>query len=671
MATRQLIDSAIGDNDRSASGFNHVNSRFETAIARAPGSFKLWKAYVDCRASQLETLQLACEPTLVTLFARMISACPYPGSFVLAIRWALRLSSFPVAIRILNRALFAFPPSQMRTIWDTVLDVAANSDCPCIVAGALLRRRAAFSRNTPWWRGCLEWATTMADRGDHGEAVSACHQISKWFPMRLGNANFVELTRRLLSSAPTFSPDVVDLSTVAAEAVEDGRTRLTLSINLARYHILNGQMKEARNLLHRELFRARSFDRFHHVWATWASMELEAAASGLIPHREAEAVVHGESRLWAQLRFKLTPLHTTARTWCEAIKRTLGANDQIETAYREASAALIGEGTPAEVKESLPVFVDYALWLHSCGNSKRSLRLLATVISRFSHIADVRVVADTACKIALETGEDASRDVLCRASANVKAETALHRNPSGLWDTLRAVRDRLGATEIVHWCKVLSQKGNQECARKLAMFGVLYKDLPLKAALEFVEGDSDVSKVGLEIARGLFARTCSKDAELLADFARFESAHKFPTRALELLRERSAKAQDDVAKFADLAETTAALQGTKGLKRLAETQSGSVSAAVIVDRALVLAKQFVSVGDDVAARRVFRQAAPLSNPRGSDVIWQAWKRFEVVNGNQTTYEDMARCERTAVERFSGIEVVLDASGPRGNPRRAR
>jgi hypothetical protein len=429
----------------------------------------------------------------------------------------------------------------------------------------------------------------------------------------------------------------------------------------------------ARSVLRRELFATRTFDRFHFIWANWSTMELELAASQLVPAAECEKICHGEERLWAELRFTLKPSTRSAITWADAAEKECQPSEDVDRIFKVCIQKLLSEGSSTEFRNAIPVFTHFARWLCSKERVVPALTLLRTTIARAkkSGCLQLEALADCSCEISLEQGAAISPEVLSVASPTMQAEVAASSPEEGhLWDTLWSLRGKLKERDVVHWSTFVAQRGQRPHSRRLLCSAMLRGCVPAATVLELVPKIDASPQLSSEVMRGLHERACFESAESLPALARFEEAHGCARAALVALQRYVDADPAQVDRFGSLVQATLRLQGADALRTLAASATKGATAHIIVRRAILLVQGLQTLGERSSSRAVFKQASTLVDPRSDPYgFWPLWKNFEVEFGTQETFEDMTRAERSVAEKYSGVEVQLDTSGPKAFQRR--
>ncbi|CAE7945675.1 xab2 [Symbiodinium sp. KB8] len=123
------------------------NAVYERAVRSIPGSYKLWKQYLEDRLGQVRSLSvtdpaikaatLVCERALSTMHKM-------PRIWIMYLRHIVRQRQVTGARRAFDRALRALPVTQHQHVWPLVRAFVQQADVPVSTASALFKRLVQF-----------------------------------------------------------------------------------------------------------------------------------------------------------------------------------------------------------------------------------------------------------------------------------------------------------------------------------------------------------------------------------------------------------------------------------------------------------------------------------------------------------------------------------------------
>ncbi|KAJ2427538.1 pre-mRNA-splicing factor syf1, partial [Coemansia sp. RSA 2531] len=267
-------------------GGRSVTVLFERALKRLPGSYKLWKQYLEHRLSLLQTKNAAlCQEDY-----RRVNLCferallllhKMPRIWIMYTGLMTRQPDVSAARRVFDRALRALPVTQHHRVWPTYLRFARR------VGGIVAER--VYARYVQMW----------PDRAE--EFIAWCVAQGRWAEasrrliVEIDSGRSGSAWRRLAQIMRAQPEAVAELrvEAILRDGIARGRGAGELWTALAAHFVARGLVEQARDIYEEAVVKVDSVKDFAMVFDAYAAFEEAGVAAAL--ESEAERVAKGKA----------------------------------------------------------------------------------------------------------------------------------------------------------------------------------------------------------------------------------------------------------------------------------------------------------------------------------------------------------------------------------------
>jgi pre-mRNA-splicing factor SYF1 len=237
----------------------------------------------------------------------------------------------------------------------------------------------------------------------------------------------------------------------------------------------------------------------------------------------------------------------------------------------------------------------------------------------------------------------------------------------GTLDTTRAAYDRAIALKVVspvtiiNYARMLAEKKYFEDSFRAYEKGVALFSFPhvlpiwINYLLAFVEryGDSKIERT-----RDLFEECCetvpAEDAKtIFSMYANFERQYGLDRHAMEVYDRATRVVQnsDKYDTYLEYIEYVHEMHGPARTRDIYESAMATLANEDIKNVGIKFAEMEMELNDVPRARAILAHASQVCDPRVELSFWKYWREFEIQHGDEDTFKEMLRIQRTAKASF--------------------
>ena len=693
-----------------AAGSGHAGrfELYERALSRLPGSFKLWRAYLDERAAAgaadarvferaLATMDK--KPRIWLMYLEFLSA---PGS----------TASITAVRRSYDRALQALPVTQHARVWPLYIAWVTGAGVPTDTALRVYRRclkldpsrreaYVAFLRSRERWGEAARVLRSMLEHPDAGGggATSSRHEL--WLEL------CDIITRHPLAAEETgMDVDAILRAEIGRRREEAGR----LWTSLADYHIRRGLFENARDVFAEAIEKVATVRDFSLVYEAYARFEESAIAAAMegggggedpeldLSLERLEMLLSQRALLVNAVLLRQDP-HSVSE-WLKRATKLLPASGaeaaEIDACFEKALCTVDPDRASGGKVSSL--WSSYAKAIEARdatdeAGAKVGSEAWASVYRRGVDGGRFRTPDDCAtlwlawCEAEMRHGRPKKALALAQEAT---ARGAQCRRAPRLWlllcdltESLSTLEDTKAAYEtvldlkiatpqlVLNFASVMKEHRFFEEAFRVYEKGVgLFryphaKELWRAYLADFVSryGGSKMERTRALFESALEAAPPEESREIYARYAAFEEAHGLAKNVMAIFTRgiRSVPASDKLSLYERYLDKASEFYGVPKLRAiyqnaLEEEPPAGLQDAGVKAMCLKFAALERQLGEVDRARAVFRHGAQLADPKrepkGPSGFWDQWHAFEVAHGNEDTFRDMLRLKRSVAAFYS-------------------
>ena len=686
---------------------------YERACKELPGSYKLWKMYLDFRLSLLKGLNPAKhikehEKTNACFDRALVLLHKMPRIWTDYLEFLMQQSCITKTRRTFNAALQALPLTQQHRIWKLYNPWAASVGGD--TAHCVARRYLQINPQS-----IEDYLVLLEELEEHAEAIKLYVRVLDDPNFRSKErksqyqlwSEFCELLVRHPRDAGTL--DVEAIIRAGLRKFTDQKGRLWTS--LATYWITLGDMEHARDIFEEgvtsvETVRdfAQIFDAYSEFEEYMISRKMEEATArakagkidqsadieldirmarfeqlmdrrpflvnDVLLRQNPHNVIEWEKRvgLWGDNKTQVVETYTKAIKTINPKKAT----GKFQLLWRNFAAFYEKHKDMASARKILEkaTRVPY-----------RSVNELAELYCEWAEMELRNDAFDQALLIMKKATECPKRSTVSYFDDTLTPQARLHKS-SKIWmfyvdlvesvstmEETRAVYDRIFELRIatpqtvVNYANMLEEAGYYEESFKIFERGVDLFAYPVAFELWNLYLSKFLKRYGgkkLERARDLFEQALlncppkfAKPLYLMYAID-LEEKHGLLRNSMRIL-DRACSAVDDKNKmemFQLYIAKSASTFGVTSTRPIYERALEELPDAEARDIALQFAQTEAKLSEIDRARAILGHGSQFANPVTSQAYWDAWHDFEVKHGNEDTYATMLQVKRSVAGSYS-------------------
>jgi len=678
---------------------------YERAVKELPGSYKLWKHYLQDRVNSVKDLSIV-DPEYEAAnnaFRRaLVFLHKMPRIWLTFIEFLMKQKKITEARRTLDNALRALPITQHSRIWELYVKFIKEGEVPKETALCAFRRYLmlekdhievyiAYLRTVGRHDEAAQLLSTVVDDEDFGSMEGKTrHQL--WMDL-------TDLVSKHPAEIKSLNIESIIRSGIRQFTDEVGR----LWISLGDHFIRLGQFEKARDVYEEAMSTMSTVHDFSLVFDAYAkftesliSAHMEREENNLGSAMEAdllmarlEDLLERRPELVSSVKLRQNP-HNVSE-WLQRVKLYKETPEKVIKCFTEAVMTV----DPQKAEGRLwTLWAGFAKFYESHDDLEN-----ARVIFEKATQVNYRAVDDLAsvwCEwIEMELRHkqfDQALNVSRKAVSQKKAaalnedkdiiQNRLHRSTK-LWAMNIDLEESLGTTQstraaydacldmkvatpslILSYAKFLEERKYFEDAFKVYERGIRVFKWPHVNDIWLTYLTRFVTRYGgrkLERARDLFEQAVENATPKFARrlhmlYAKLEEEHGLARHALAIYN-RATKAveeKDMYNMYGILLRKTAELFGQTRTREIYDQAIEKLPQERIKDACIRYAKMETMLGEVDRARAIYVHASQFCDPRREEEFWTHWRSFEVQHGNEDTFRDMLRNKRSVQAMFSAV-----------------
>lgn len=694
------------DHKRSSSEAEDTNFVYERALKVLPGCYKLWKAYLDERATMcLQKLTLVKDSDgyeedvkkefefVNGLFERcLLYMSRMPRIWIDYIQFLMKQRRLTQTRQVINRSLQALPISQHQRIWEVALKFGQGLEGRCNLG--LLRIWERYWQVAPrqsyyrqyldllmrlkqWDRAALVLLELAQDNGDEaGQHWEELCDLIMTHGDRVKNVDPERILR-------------IALTTTAAQTNQSG----VYWAALAMIHIRRRQFDAARQVYEEAITSVPSVRDFSIIFDAYSKFEESLLAADLDKrlHQQTESgdLIELDLRLVKlenlfirrpflvqEIRLRQHPNSVTE--WSKYIQLTKKYGKDVVEAYERALTCL----NPRRAKGDLPaLWNEFALYFQP-----EDLQSAEAIFRKAVSIDDWASLDDHASiwihfaefKRSHE-GIAAAIDLIGEAVSSSKTKKS-----GRLWNYLVDLEEARGTAPesvkaayeqilalglatlqtILNYALFMEETYGLDEAFRIYERGISIFGWPIAFDLWNIYLPKAIARWvpsgNLERIRDLFEQALQGCPEtylkpIYLMLVALEEQHGLPRSALKVLG-RACKAvppSDRLELYQLLLSKTIQQSGIVYARPVYESaiSSAALPLEALYQLSLDWAALEARLGEFERARAIYGHAGSLADPRCCPALWEAWSAFEVAHGDETSFREMLRLKRAAQAKY--------------------
>ncbi|RKP09740.1 pre-mRNA-splicing factor SYF1 [Thamnocephalis sphaerospora] len=695
---------------------------YERAVKELPGSYKLWKAYLDLRcksvaglsavrhAAQLDGVVGCFERALVLLHKMPRIWTDYCEFLVRHLPH--RITQIR---RTFDRALRALPITQHDRVWELYLKFAQEAGGATAIA--VFRRYIKLEPTK-----IEDYIELLVQLDRFAEAVERLAQVcndAKFRSMH-GKSQYQLWTE--LADLCCEHPREVNVKGVRVEQIlRAGAKRFSdqagkIWCSLARYWIKLGQFEKARNIFEEGIVSVMTVRDFTQIFDAYAEFEESVISSKM----EAVAAQGGEpdpasaleldlrlarfERLMDRRPFLVNDvlLRQNPNNVSEWQKRVSLCKDDMEKVVETYTKALATVQPKKAYGKLHQLWCDFAQFYEEADDLDNARRVFEKA-TRVDYRA-VNDLADIWCEWAemeLRHGNYADAvEVMARATVPPANPNVHYKDETvpvqrrifkslRLWsfyvdleesigtiESARAVYDRILQLRIatpqiiVNYAAFLEEHQYFEESFKVYERGIGLFGYPVAFELWNIYLSKFIARYGgqkLERARDLFEQALEKcpakhAKPLYLLYGRLEEEHGLAKNAMRIYDRATGAvtAEDRLEMYRFYIAKVGQTFGVTATREIYQRAIEALSDRDAKDMCLSFAEMERKLGEIDRARAIYAYASAFCDPRTVPSFWQQWHDFEVKHGNEDTFKEMLRIKRSVQLQFNTEVNYLSA-----------
>lgn len=636
---------------------------YERALKNLPGSYKLWKQYLELRLSMISKKNSVTQPdvfrkTTLCFERSLLYLHKMPRVWMMYCKYIQMLPDVSEIRRVYDRALRALPLTQHERIWKMYLRFSRR------MGGQVAER--VYGRYLRMWperqREYTEWCI---HKGEWREAV-------KGLLVELNQQSSIKGWQQLAKIVGTYPEKLQGLDNLEG-VVRDGIGRNEslageLWTGLAALVMQEGH---ARDVYEEALAKVKTMRDFAVVFDAYAKMEetrvtmlMEAMARGEQKNVELELLrlerlLERRPFMANQVALRQNPKST--REWLRRAQLWMDQKDErkaVETFEQALDKTKSGE-----------VWLAYARYY----GTERPNELRGVMDRAVRESEDDTVVVWYA-----ETEMEALKDIerARRVLTGATAQGSPVMRSQKVWDLLVDLEEGLGTLEsarqtydrmielkvatpqhISNYASFLSDAGYFEDSFRIYERGISGFGYPVAVELwtlylaKFIERYGETK---IERTRELFEealKNCPKEyaAPLYLAYGELEEKSGLGGRALSIYERAAYNVAGKLEMYRKYVEKTKQLRGQTAARPVYERAIGELRDKEALELVQEYAGMEAELGEIERARALFVYSASMAT--GEDAMWRVWHEFEIQNGDEETFKEMLRVKRQVKVKF--------------------
>mmetsp|Transcript_112671 Transcript_112671/g.283248 ORF Transcript_112671/g.283248 Transcript_112671/m.283248 type:complete len:977 (+) Transcript_112671:106-3036(+) len=677
---------------------------YERAVKELPGSYKLWRLYLQERIKSVQDLCIT-DPEYElanNAFKRgLVFLHKMPRIWLDYIEFLMKQKKITRARRALDGALRSLPITQHSRIWELYVKFIKEGEVPQETALCAFKRYLmlepdhvevyiAYLRTISRFDEAAQRLSTVVDDEDfssmegktrHQLWMDLCDLVSK-HPAEVKSLNIEAIIR---SGIRQFSDEV-------------GR----LWISLGDHFIRLGQFEKARDVYEEAMATVSTVQDFSLVFDAYAKfteslitahLEREenagsAAEADLLMAR-LENLLERRPELVSSVKLRQNPHNV--HEWLQRAKLYRETPEKVIRCYTEAVMTVDPQKAEGRFWTLWAAFAKFYESHDDLDNARvifekatqvnyRAVDDLASAWCEWIEMELRHKEYDQALKVSRQA-------VGQKKAAALKADKELVQNriyrSTKLWSLSIDLEESLGTTAstraaydaalelkvatpalVLSYAKFLEERKYFEDAFKVYERGIKVFNWPHVNDVWLTYLSRFVARYGgrkLERARDLFEQAMEKVPAKYARrlhmlYAKLEEEHGLARHALAIYN-RATKAveeKDMYDMYMILLRKTAELFGQTRTREIYDQAIESLPQERIKDACIRYAKMETMLGEVDRARAIYQHASQFCDPRREEEFWKTWRGFEVQHGNEDTFRDMLRIKRSVQAMFSQV-----------------
>ncbi|CEL03266.1 Putative TPR-like protein [Aspergillus calidoustus] len=687
----------------------------ERACKQLPRSYKLWKMYLEFRATHLRnrnaTKYRAEFQKVNALFERaLILLNKMPRIWEMYLSFMLQQPLVTQTRRTFDRALRALPVTQHNRIWKLYKNFARSASGQTAV-----KIWARYMQIHP--ENAEDYVNLLVEMGQYTEAVKRYMEIldNPRFQSKEGKSNFqlwTEMVDLLVSKAkkietgPQTGIDVDAILRSGIDRFADQRGKLWAG--LATYWITKGNFEKARDVFEEGITTVMTVRDFTLVFDSY--VEFEESIIGNLMEAAAARTDNGQADEEADFDLDLRMLRfeqlmdrrpflvndvllrqnpNNVIEWEKRVALWGDNNVEIVQTYTAAIAAINPKKAVGKFSE---LWVNYAKFYERGGDLGTARVIFEKAVKvPFKSVAEL---AETWCEFAeMELrGEnfDQAVEIMAKATQAPKKSTVdyfdetlspqqrVHKSWK-LWsfyvdlvesvssiEETKKVYERIFELRIatpqtvVNFANLLEEHKYFEDSFKVYERGLDLFTYPVAFELWNLYLTKAVDrKIGIERLRDLFEQAVDgcppKFAKpLYLMYGNLEEERGLARHAMRIY-ERATRAVSDEDRF-EMFEfyitKSASNFGLTSTRPIYERAIAALPDQEAKEMCLKFAEMERRLGEIDRARAIYGHASQFCDPRTNAPFWQKWEAFEVQHGNEDTFKEMLRIKRSVQAQYN-------------------
>ncbi|KAK9729646.1 pre-mRNA-splicing factor syf1 [Basidiobolus ranarum] len=697
---------------KSNSSLQHKIFIYERAVKELPGSYKLWKAYLDLRRSILKgknpvSFAPAYEKVNNCFERALVLLHKMPRIWLDYCHFLINQGYVTKTRRVFDRALRALPITQHSRVWELYLRFAR------LVGGETsLRIYKRYLQLEP--DHVEEYVDLLISLKRYDEATTKLAVIANddKFKSLHGKSKY-QLWMELCDIACKHPTEIKTLN--IEPIIRDGIKRFTDQVgklwnSLARYWIMQNQFEKARDVYEEGINSVMTVRDFTQVFDAYAEFEESVITSKmeLVAERAEDGEQDPEEDLDLDLRLMrfeklmdrrpflvndvlLRQNPNNVSEWEKRVALWKDNAEKIVETYTTAIATINPKKATGKLNQ---LWVNFAKFYEKGGNLETARAVFEKgVLVNFKSVNDL---ADLWCEYAemelRHENFDRAAEIMGRATAPPKNTKVSYHDESipvqnrvfkalKLWsfyvdleesigsvESTRAVYDRVLDLKIatpqiiINYAAFLEENKYFEESFKVYERGVELFNHPVAFEIWNIYLSKFLERFGgskLERARDLFEQALEKCPAKFAKplylmYGKLEEEHGLAKHAMKIY-DRATRAVSDEDRFEMFNFYIAKASASFGIASTREIYERSVE--VLPDHqaremCMRYAELEVKLGEIDRARALYAFGSQFCDPRIVPTFWKIWENFEIKHGNEDTYKEMLRIKRSVQAQYN-------------------
>ncbi|KAG0267367.1 Pre-mRNA-splicing factor SYF1 [Mortierella polycephala] len=685
---------------------------YERAVKELPGSYKLWKAYLDQRRQHLAKRDLPyvraqkdwedvgdCYERALVLLHKM------PRIWIDYLEHLMATPRITKTRRTFDRALRALPITQHIRIWGLYLGWAKK-----IGGETALKVYKRYLKLEP--NHGEDYVDLLVSMERYDEAASRlCKMINNEHFQSMHGKSHYQLWRQLCDIICTHPKDIRSLP--IEKIIRSGIKRFTdqtgrLWNDLAKYWILLNHFEKARDVYEEAITSVMTVRDFTQVFDAYAEFEESVISAKMEAAEIAEA--EGEEVDQMELDMRLMRLErlmerrpflvnevllrqnpNSVHEWQKRVELWGDNSQKVVDTYTKAVTTIHPKKSDGKLHT---LWVNFAKFYEE-GDDIASARTIFEKATKVNY-KTVNDLADVWCEYAemelRNENYDAALQVMGRATIPSKQKNVAFHDETlpvqirvykslRLWsfyvdmeesigtvDSTKAVYDKILELKIanpqiiVNYANFLEENKFFEDSYKVYERGIDLFGYPIAFELWNTYLLKFIDRYGgtkLERTRDLFEQALEKVPAKYAKplylmYGNLEETHGLARHAMSIY-DRATKAvapEDRAEMFHFYIAKAAAMFGVTSTREIYER-----AIEVLQDKdARVVCMRYADMerklGEIDRARAILAHGSQFCDPRITQDYWQTWHDFEVQHGNEDTFKEMLRIKRSVQVKFN-------------------